>query len=132
MPLADTLPASFHHAQGLDMKNKILLATLYVLTVAFLTGCSSSPFAPEYSVTNAFLKKVQTNCGTRSLGGQSIDSMFGMNSNETMFLDLTSDLVTERISRSDYAATLNGFFPTGGNDAAIDCVFDQLGNKAGE
>jgi len=112
------------------MKNKILLTPLTILTVAFLTGCSSSPFAPEYSVTNAFLKKVQTNCGTRSLGGQSIDSMFGMNSNETMFLDLTSDLVAGRINRSDYASTLNSFFPTGGNDAAIDCVFDQLGTEA--
>lgn len=113
------------------MKNIIThnKTTLYALVVTLLTGCSSSIIAPLSSPNNDFLVTVTKECGTLTLGGQTINSMFGMTSSEPLFINLTSDLAAGRISKSNYAATLNSGFPTGGNDAAINCVLDKLDNQ---
>jgi hypothetical protein len=102
---------------------------LFLLAAVFLSGCSTHFFGPERAKADTFFEKVQRHCGTRSIGGQTVSSMFAMNSNEQLVISWTSDLSTGRISKEKYKKIINGYYQTSDNDAAIDCILRQLGHK---
>lgn len=94
--------------------------------LAALAGCGGSLVAPEGPQTNAFLNKVDANCGKLNIGAQPIGYLLGANSDDTYFVDETSKLAAGRIDQSTYASDINAFYPAGDNSAALDCVFAQM------
>jgi hypothetical protein len=54
-------------------------------------------------------------------------SLLGMSSDDTYFADETSKLYFGRVEKDAYATDINAFYPTGTNQAALDCIFQQLG-----
>lgn len=100
-----------------------------LITAGLLTavaGCGGNLVAPEGTQTNAFLNKVNANCGKLTVGAQPIGYLLGNNSDDTYFVDETSKLAAGRIDQSTYASDINAFYPAGDNGPALDCVFAQL------
>jgi hypothetical protein len=88
----------------------------------------------ESSASESFLDRVQRNCGTLTLGEESLagllnpnedDASFEDSSNSTTFLDATSKLFLGQFSRQDYADFVNSAF-MGNNQAALTCIYGQL------
>jgi hypothetical protein len=94
-----------------------------------LAGCGGGLVAPEGPATNAFLDQVGSRCGKLSIGSQPISFLMDMNSNDVYFVDETSKLAAGEIDRATYASDINSFYPAGDNQAALDCIFDQLGGQ---
>jgi hypothetical protein len=102
--------------------------TTIPITIALLglTGCGGGILAPEGPATNAFLDQVSSNCGKLKIGNQPIDFLLDVNSNDGYFVDETSKLSTGSIAEATYADDINAFYPTGTNQVALDCIFNQL------
>jgi hypothetical protein len=86
------------------------------------SACGGSLVAPEGPASNAFLDKVDQQCGKLSIGSQPINYLLDINSNDTTFLDETAKLGAGTIDAQTYATDINSFYPTGDNAAAISCV----------
>lgn len=101
--------------------------TLSTTIVLFgLTGCGGGLFAPEGPATNAFLDQVAANCGKLNIGKQPINFLLDVSSNDVYFVDETSKLAVGQVDQSTYTDDINSFYPAGANQAALDCIFDQL------
>ncbi len=46
-------------------------------------------------------------------------------SHDTFFVDLTSKFWFGQLTPAQYADNINAFYPTGTNQAALDCIFQQ-------
>ncbi len=111
-------------------KKTVGLGLSFFVAVALLAGCSGfHPYGPKRSKNSNFLRKVQRNCGNLSIGGQTVKSMFSMNTSEPLFVSWTSALGSGDISKEKYAKTINGFFQNSDNEAAIRCIVKQKGVK---
>ncbi|MBK5967116.1 hypothetical protein CCR95_24360 [Thiocystis minor] len=91
-----------------------------------LSGCNGGLIAPEGPARNAFLDQVATHCGKLSIGNQPINYLLDVNGNDVYFVDETSKLAAGRVNQATYADDINAFYPTGTNQAALDCIFAQL------
>jgi hypothetical protein len=100
------------------------LLTLPLITV--LAGCGGDLIAPEGPASNAFLNQVETACGNLSIGTQPISYLLDVSSDDVTFLDETAKLGAGEIDPAAYRQAINGFYPTGNNRPAIDCVIAQL------
>jgi len=94
--------------------------------VATLAGCGAGGFAQESPGADAFLDRVQTNCGKYSVGRQPIGWLLDASSNDTTFVDATTKLFSGQFSRSDYQDFLASFYPAGTSQATLDCIYKQL------
>jgi hypothetical protein len=96
-----------------------------------LTGCAGDPALSDRFVENkgaeAFLDRIEQNCGTLSVGNQQLKYLLSVNSDDTYFVDETSKLYFGRVEKDAYSTDINAFYPTGTNQAALDCIFQQLG-----
>jgi hypothetical protein len=96
-----------------------------------LAGCGGNAALSDRVVENkgaeGFLDRIEQNCGTLSVGNQQIKYLLGMSSDDTYFVDETSKLYFGRVEKDAYATDINAFYPTGTNQAALDCIFQQLG-----
>ncbi|MGD2021429.1 MAG: hypothetical protein PVJ47_10255 [Thiohalocapsa sp.] len=101
-----------------------LVPTLPLL--ALLAGCGGDLMAPEGAASNAFLNKVAGACGNLSIGTQPINYLLDISNDDVTFLDETAKLGTGEIDPDTYREAINGFYPTGNNEPAIDCVIAQL------
>jgi len=101
----------------------ILSASAIALALA---GCGGDLVAPEGPATNSFLNQVAAQCGHQMIGKQTIAYLLDVNSNDVYFVDETSKLAAGEIDKSTYADDINSFYPTGSNQAGLDCVFRQL------
>jgi hypothetical protein len=103
-----------------------VLVTGLMLTLA---GCGANGFAPDALVENpgaeAFLDRIQQNCAKLSVGNQQLDWLLSNNSHDTFFVDLTSKFWFDQINSGQYTDNINAFYPTGTNQAALDCIFKQ-------
>jgi len=99
--------------------------SLAILSLA-LTGCGSGILAPEGPVTNAFLNRVAINCAKLKIGNQPIDFLLDVNGDDDYFIDETSKLAVGSVDKATYAEDINAYYPTGTDQAALDCIFDQL------
>ncbi|MTW19606.1 lipoprotein [Allochromatium palmeri] len=101
--------------------------TLFTAIAVFgLSGCSGGVLAPESAASDAFLDQVAANCGTFKIGNQPINFLLDVNNNDVYFVDETSKLSAGQVDQSTYASDINAFYPTDTNQAALDCIFDQL------
>ncbi len=93
-----------------------------------LSACSGfHPVGAKRAKNSDFLRKVQRHCGTLSIGGQTVNSMFNMNTSEPLFVSWTSAFGSGDISKEKYAKSINGFYPNSDNEAAIRCIVRQKG-----
>ncbi|WP_242467378.1 hypothetical protein [Thiocapsa imhoffii] len=98
--------------------------------VLALSGCGGDLIAPdslfETPGAEAFYNQIADVCGHLSVGNQPLNYLINVSDDNVYFLDETSKLYFGRIDRSTYATDLNGFYPTGTNTAALNCIFEQL------
>ena len=102
---------------------RILLAAVTSLA---LGACGGGVIAPEGAQSNAFVDKVSASCGKLSIGNQPVDYLLDVNGDDAYFIDEVSKLSAGEIDRATFADDINGFYPTGSNQRAIDCIFAQL------
>ncbi|WPL19353.1 hypothetical protein Thiowin_04470 [Thiorhodovibrio winogradskyi] len=48
------------------------------------------------------------------------------NSDNTYFIDEASKLSAGMVDKATFASDINAFYPTGRNQAALECIFTQL------
>lgn len=96
-----------------------------------LTGCAGDPALSDRIVEDkgaeAFLDQVEQNCGTLSVGNQQLKYLLSVNSDDTYFVDESSKLYSGRVDKDAFATDIEAFYPGGGNQPALDCIFEQLG-----
>lgn len=111
---------------GCDHATWVLLPTLLSLV---LTGCGPGGFARDALVedpgADAFLNRIQQNCGKLSVGNQPLNWLLSTASNDVTFVDMTSKYFLGQFSAKDYTDGINAFYPTGTNQPALDCIFKQ-------
>jgi len=111
-------------------KKTVGLGLSIFVVAALLAGCSGfHPMGPKRAKNSNFLRKVQRNCGRYTVGGQTVTSMFSMNTSEPLFVSWTSALGSGDISKEKYATNINGFYQNSDNEAAIRCIVRQKGVK---
>ncbi|NEX21309.1 hypothetical protein G3480_13465 [Thiorhodococcus mannitoliphagus] len=103
---------------------RIILST--AIALFGLSGCGDGMLAPEGAASNAFLDKVDANCGKLKIGNQPINYLLDVNGDDVYFIDETSKLYAGEVDQSTYTTDINGFYPTDTNQPALDCIFDQL------
>jgi hypothetical protein len=95
-----------------------------ILTL-LLFGCGGNVMAPDAIVedpsADAFLTRVAKECGDKSVGNNQLDWLIN-ESDDAYFVDATSKLYFGTVSPEQYRSDINGFYPTGANDAALDCI----------
>jgi hypothetical protein len=113
--------------EALDMlrTTHIFLAIVILLS---LSACGTNLIAPEGKAVRIYLEKVQDRCGTFSIGGSTIATMFDFNS-DSYFLDITSKLGKGTMSETEYTDAINSTYPTDNNKKGINCIFSQLGEN---
>ena len=102
-------------------------ALVLVVIALALSGCGAGGFAPESPQSNAFLNQLAVNCGKHSIGNQPIEYLLDINSSDVYFADESSKLWAGEIDKATFSNDINSFYPTGTNQAALDCIFSQLG-----
>lgn len=105
------------------MRHTTIPITIVLLA---LTGCGGGVLAPEGPASNAFLDQVAANCGKLKIGNQPIDFLLDINGDDIYFVDETSKLAAGSIDETTYATDINAFYPTDTNQAALDCILNQL------
>jgi hypothetical protein len=96
-----------------------------------LAGCGGNAALSDRLVEDkgaeAFLDRIEQNCGTLSVGNQQLKYLLEVNSDDTYFVDETSKLYFGRVGKDAYATDIDAFYPGGTNQPALDCIFAQLG-----
>ena len=106
---------------------------LLVATAALAVGgCGQDLLAPDDlgggSRFEAFLDRIDKHCGRHHLGIQTVSYLLNFSQDDAYFIDVTSKLYSETIDRATYTDDINGNYPAGANQPAIDCIFTQLGD----
>ena len=101
-----------------------------LIGAAVLPACGGNPALSDRLVENkgaeAFLDRITRSCGTLSVGDQQLKYLLDASSDDTYFVDVSSKLYFDRVSRDQYASDINAFYPTGANQDALACIFAQL------
>lgn len=102
-----------------------LLAGALALSAAF-GGCASDAWKPNPTY-DAFLNKVDKNCGTMRIGEASISQLMNPGSNlySAYFIDMTSRFETGKISTEAYMEGIASTFTTILDTAGIRCIIAQ-------
>ena len=94
-----------------------------------LSGCGGNVMAPDPIIENpgadAFLTRVAKECGNKSVGSNQLNWLIN-ESDDAYFVDETTKLYAGTVSRYQYRSDINGLYPTGANDPALDCIFSKL------
>ena len=109
-----------------------VLALMAVVGTLVLAGCSGNPALSDRVVENkgaeAFLDRIEKNCGSLYVGSNQIRDLLGVSSDDTYFIDATSKLYFGKVDKQGYAGDINAFYPADRNKKALDCIFQQLDN----
>jgi hypothetical protein len=109
-------------------RQTLLFATL--VGAILLVACSGDPALTDRLVENqgaeAFLDRVAKNCGTLSVGNQTLEYLLDESSNDSYFIDESSKLYFGKVDRDTYSTDINSFYPTDDNGPALNCIFGQL------
>ncbi|MEO8124207.1 MAG: hypothetical protein ABI633_09175 [Burkholderiales bacterium] len=91
-----------------------------------IAGCAPDAWKPNPTY-DAFLNKVDKNCGTMRIGEVTISQLMNPGSNlySTYFVDMTSRFELGRISTQDYVDGISTTFTTIENTAGIRCIVAQ-------
>jgi hypothetical protein len=94
--------------------------------LAALGGCAPDAWKPNPTY-DAFLNKVDKNCGTMRIGEVTISQLMNPGSNlySAYFVDMTSRYDLGRISTADYVEGIATTFTTIRDTAGIRCIVAQ-------
>ncbi|HRP27330.1 MAG TPA: hypothetical protein PLG77_02720 [Burkholderiaceae bacterium] len=111
------------------MNGRAPRAALLVGTLALagvFAGCAPDAWKPNPTY-DAFLNKVDKNCGTMRIGEASISQLMNPGSNlySAYFVDMTSRFESGRISTEDYMEGIASTFTTILDTAGIRCIIAQ-------
>ena len=113
-----------------ELKNAVRASALIVVVSLALCGCGGDVASPDALVENpgadAFLTRIASACADKSVGNNQLNWLIN-ESDDSYFVDETSKLYFGKVSQEQYRSDINGFYPTGSNDAALECIFSQLG-----
>ncbi|WP_295407051.1 hypothetical protein [uncultured Thiocystis sp.] len=114
------------------MRSATVNLSLLAAVIA-LHGCGGGLLAPDSVVEDpgaeAFLDRVDKTCGKLAIGNQPLSYLLDVNGNDAYLIDESSKLYFGKVDQATFANDINGFYPTGANQAALDCIFAQLGGK---
>ena len=104
-------------------------AVLFVGALALsgaIGGCAPDAWKPNPTY-DAFLNKVDKNCGTMRIGEASISQLMNPGSNlySAYFVDMTSRFELGRINAAQYADAVSTTFTTIENTTGIRCIIAQ-------
>jgi len=109
-----------------------------LLVTALLAGCGTGLMAPDPLVENpdadAFLDRVAKQYASKTIGRASLGTLIDDSQDVDQgayFVDLTTKLYFGKVTREDYKNSINTFFPTGDNQAGLECIFANLGPGGG-
>jgi len=95
-----------------------------------LAGCGGDPVLSDRLVEDkgaeAYLDRVEKNCGNMYVGSQQIRYLLGVSNDDAYFLDETSKLYFGRVDQKTYASNIHAFYLSGTNQSTLDCIFQQL------
>ena len=102
------------------------LAAAAIVSSGALTGCAPDAWKPNPTY-DAFLNKVDKNCGPMRIGEASISQLLNPGSNlySAYFVDMTSRFETGRISADAYKEGIASTFTTILDTAGIRCIIAQ-------
>ena len=94
--------------------------------LAGVAGCAPDAWKPS-PIYDAFLNKVDKNCGTMRIGEASISQLLNPGSNmySAYFVDMTSRFELGRISTEDYMEGIASTFTTILDTAGVRCIIAQ-------
>lgn len=94
--------------------------------LAGLAACAPDAWKPS-PIYDAFLNKVDKNCGTMRIGEATISQLINPGSNlySAYFVDLTSRFELGRIDAAQYADAVSTTFTTIENTTGIRCIIAQ-------
>jgi hypothetical protein len=108
---------------------RVLSAALLAGGILGAAGCGTNGFSPDALIENpgaeAFLDRIEANCGKLSVGNQPLNWLLSTSNNDVVFVDVTSKFYLGQIPAAEYASNINAFYPTGTNQPALDCIFRQ-------
>jgi len=100
------------------------------LAMLSMTGCAPDSIHLDASGFDAYVKKLGVACQPLQIGDQDIGEMIRLGASSTpydYFLDGTSRLYYNRITPTEYRASLVSFFGRGTtNDRSFDCILRNL------
>jgi hypothetical protein len=109
-----------------------------LLVTALLAGCGTGLMALDPLVedagADAFLDRVAKQCTGKTIGRASLGTLIDDSQDVDQgayFVDLTTKLYFGKVTREDYKNSINAFFPTGDNQAGLECIFANLGSGGG-
>jgi hypothetical protein len=111
--------------------NSQMFRLTWLLPWLALGGCAGNAVLSDRLVEDpgaeAFLDRIEQQCGGLSLGNQQLRYLLSADSDDTYFVDATSKLYLGGVDRASYASGIDSFYPSGRNQEALQCIFAQLG-----
>ena len=115
MPFSDCLA-------GARKRHRHLNAISIALALG-VAGCAPDAILPERPY-DAFLDRVQINCGNLRLGPAFIDTL--LRQQDPYFLDLTSRFFNGRVSEQNFVDALESFYNAPPGSPSIRCILQQM------
>ena len=115
MPFSDCLA-------GARRRRRYLTAISIALSLG-VAGCAPDAIRPERPY-DAFLDRVQVNCGNLLLGPAFINTL--LRQQDPYFLDLTSRFFNGRVSEQNFVDALESFYNAPPGSPSIRCILEQM------
>ena len=115
MPFSDCLASA-------RQSRRSLTAISIALSLG-VAGCAPDAILPERPY-DAFLDRVQRNCGNLRLGPEFINTL--LRQQDPYFLDLTSRLFYGRVSEQNFVDALESFYNAPPGSPSIRCILQQM------
>jgi hypothetical protein len=115
MPFSDCLA-------GARKRRRHLTAISIALSLG-VAGCAPDAILPERPY-DAFLDRVQINCGNLRLGPAFINTL--LRQQDPYFLDLTSRFFNGRVSEQNFVDALESFYNAPPGSPSIRCILQQM------
>ncbi len=103
-------------------RRRYLTEITIALTVG-VAGCAPDAILPERPY-DAFLDRVQNNCGNLRLGPAFINTL--LREQDPYFLDLTSRFFNGRVSEQNFVDALESFYNAPPGSPSIGCILQQM------
>jgi hypothetical protein len=115
-----------------EMMSRQNIAIVFALLLPGLWGCAPDAWNSRQATGyNAFLNQIAKECYPLQMGNDQMSEVilrneFGRSDNYSYFLDQTSRVYSDSLSREAYRSSINGFFLGGSTNVAIDCILSKL------
>jgi hypothetical protein len=119
MPFLDTPARRVAH----DRKRRHCRIAISIALAVAVAGCAPDAVRPERPY-DAFLDRVQNNCGNLRLGPAFITTL--LRQQDPYFLDLTSRFFNGLVSEHNFVEALESFYNAPPGSPSIRCIVQQM------